>query len=99
MDAESNIMSNALAIARCPILAASSSSGKGQPKSIVVGRKGEEISKLVYRHGCITEVKLPSSLSAKEADSFDASMEDDTMQSCDDVTFRTWARSLTEQCR
>jgi len=51
----------------------------------------------VYRYGCIKEVKLSSSLSAKEADSTDASTEDETLQSCDDVTFRTWARSLTER--
>ena len=41
---ELNIISNALETARCPILAPSSSSGRGQPKSIVVGRKEEEIS-------------------------------------------------------
>ena len=51
----------------------------------------------MYRYGCTKEVKLSSSLSAKEADSTDASTEDDTLQSCDDVTFRTWARSLTER--
>ena len=57
----------------------------------------------MYRYGCIKdvkrikEVKLSSSLSAKKADSTDASTEDDTLQSCDDVTFRTWAKSLTER--
>jgi len=51
----------------------------------------------VYRYGCIKEVKLSSSLSAKEADSTDASTEDETLQSCDDVTFRTCARSLAER--
>jgi len=56
----------------------------------------------VYRYGCIKEVnrikevKLSSSLSAKKADSTDASTED-MLQSCDDVTFRTCARSLTER--
>ena len=51
----------------------------------------------MYRHSCIKGVKLLSSLSAKEADSIDASKEDDTMQSCDDVIFKTWARSLTNR--
>ena len=51
----------------------------------------------MYRYGCIKEIKLWSSLSAKEADSTDASTEDDMLQSCEDVTFRTWARSLTER--
>jgi len=51
----------------------------------------------VYRYGCIKEVKLSSSLSAKEADSTDAFTEDEALQSCEDVTFRTWARSLTER--
>jgi len=41
---ELNIISNALETARCPILTPSSSSGRGQPNSIVVGRKEEEIS-------------------------------------------------------
>jgi len=65
----------------------------------VVGLKEDEASKLMYRYGCIKEVKLSSSLSAKEADSLDASMEDETVQSCDDVTFRTWARSLVDRRR
>ena len=42
--AELNILSNALKTARCPILAPSSSSGRGQPNIIVVGRKEDEIS-------------------------------------------------------
>jgi hypothetical protein len=53
----------------------------------------------VYRYGCSKEVKRLSSLSANEADPIDASMEDDTSKSCDDVTFRTWAKSLTGRCR
>ena len=53
----------------------------------------------MYRYGRIKEVKLSSSLSAKAADSIDVSMEDDAMQSCDDVTFRTWARSLADRRR
>lgn len=50
----------------------------------------------MYRYGCIQGAKLLSSLSAKEADSIVASKEDDSMQSFDDVTFKTWARSLTD---
>jgi hypothetical protein len=42
--AELNIISNALKTARRPILAPSSSSGRGQQKSNVVGRKEKEIS-------------------------------------------------------
>jgi len=42
--AELKIISNALKTARCPILAPPSSSGRGQPNIIVVGRKEEEIS-------------------------------------------------------
>ena len=51
----------------------------------------------MYRYGCIKEVRLSSSLSEKEVDSANTSTEDDTLQSCDDVTFRTWARSLRER--
>src|SRR5258706_9996608 len=94
--AELNSVANTLATARCPILAPSNSSGRGHPKSIVIGRKEEEISWLVYRCGCINEAKLLSSLSAKEADSTDAFTEGVRAYSCDDVIFRTWARSLTE---
>jgi hypothetical protein len=42
--AELNIVSNALETARCPMLAQSRSSGRGQPKSVVVGRKEEDVS-------------------------------------------------------
>lgn len=65
----------------------------------MVGRKEEEVSKLMYRYGCIKEAKLSSSLSEKEADAVDASTKDDIAQSCDDVTFRTWARSLAGRRR
>ena len=65
----------------------------------MVGRKEEEVSKLMYRYGCIKEAKLSSSLSEKEADAVDASTKDDIAQSRDDVTFRTWARSLAGRRR
>src|SRR5258706_6938922 len=95
--AELKIASNALETARCPILASPNSSGRGQPKSIVVGRKEGVVPWLLYRYRGIKSATLAASPSPNEADSIDASMEDDAMESCDDVTFRTCARSLTDR--
>ena len=53
----------------------------------------------MYGYGCISELKLSFSLSAKEADSLDTSMESDALQSFDAATLRAWARSLTGRRR